>query len=412
MSNYLANATEWQPVLFVPKNTNYLIKDVSLEKEVDRDIEVIRYPIWEPNNLLLRLGFKSYLKQVAAGGIGRSKHKTSFLKKVAIWVRSNLFIPDARAFWIKPASKFLINYLSENKVDAVVSTGPPHSTHLIALNVKNKLNIPWVADYRDPWTFIDFFDDMNLTSSSLERHKVLEKKVMNFADRVVFVTKSWAEQQQKIYHREIDVIHNGFDPRDFKNLTTTKNEKFTIIHIGSLNKDRNPILLFECLKQLKDENHPIIDELKIKIIGSVVEEVRETVEKLGIIDLVEIISSIPHKEVLNELKSAHVSLLLVNRAANMAGIVPGKLYEYLAIKNPILAIGNTDGDSAKIIKECDAGVVVDFDDGIKLKSVLLNLYNSINHQKNQIKDNGIEKYSRKNLALKYAQLLDELIKSQ
>lgn len=130
MSRYLAEDTDWTPIIFKPKGANYLIKDQSLVEQVS-DIETIECPIWEPNNILLKLGFTSVLKQVASGGIGSGDQQQSLLKKFMIWVRSNIFIPDARAFWIKPASKFLKDYIIENKIEVIISTGPPHSVHLI-----------------------------------------------------------------------------------------------------------------------------------------------------------------------------------------------------------------------------------------------------------------------------------------
>lgn len=405
MSRYLAEDTDWTPIIFKPKGANYLIKDQSLVEQVS-DIETIECPIWEPNNILLKLGFTSVLKQVASGGIGSGDQQQSLLKKFMIWVRSNIFIPDARAFWIKPSSKFLKDYIIDNKIEVIISTGPPHSVHLIANRLKKSLNVKWIADYRDPWTFIDFFEDLKLTKSSLKKHHDLESEVMKNADKVVTVSKSWAKELKALYNRPIELIHNGFDPKDFKGLKSIPSDEFTITHIGSLNKDRNPTALWAALEEIKANNLELFNSMRIRIIGTISTEVVESVESHGLSNIVSIEKYIPHAEVLKALKSSDISLLLINDTSNKGGIIPGKLYEYLAIGNPIVAIGNKDGDSASIIKDCRAGKVFSYDESLDLKNYLLKILQNKSEFKKMVSFENVEQYSRRELALKYSALLD------
>lgn len=409
MSNYLSQESTWKPIIFKPKGANYLIKDETLCDQVS-EIETIEYPIWEPNNILLRLGFKSVLKQVASGGIGASDKNQSYLKKFFVWVRSNFFIPDARAFWVKPASAYLFKHLKENPVDAIISTGPPHSVHLIANQLKDKLGVKWVVDYRDPWTFIDFFDDLNLTKRALNKHMSLEKEVMKNADAVVTVSKSWARELENLYNIPVEVIHNGYDPNDFKSFDLKASNKFTITHIGSLNKDRNPLLLWKTLSELKSEKPEMVANIKIRIIGTISNEVNEAVKAYGLESVVSIEHYMPHAEVLNALKSSNISMLLINDTSNKGGIIPGKLYEYLAIGNPILVIGNKEGDSAEIINQCKAGKIFGYNEVSALKNYLISFLSDKNQFKNEILEQEVQQFSRQKLALKYSMLLDKVTK--
>jgi glycosyltransferase involved in cell wall biosynthesis len=201
----------WEPVIFTTENGEASVVDESMLAEIPSGIETLKVPIWEPFGLYKKLLGKSKDEKIAPG-LGQETKGNSTLQKLSIWVRGNFFIPDARMFWIKPSSKFLEKYLKENKIDAIISTGPPHSTHLIAFNVTRENNIPWIADFRDPWTNIDFYHKLMLTGWADNKHKKLELKVLKNANAIVTVSWSWAKDFEKLINRKIDVITNGFDP--------------------------------------------------------------------------------------------------------------------------------------------------------------------------------------------------------
>ena len=158
MSKYLPE-NGWQPVIYTADDAEYPVEDKSLEKDVAPETEVIRRPIVEPYSFYKKfLGIKKGEK-VKAGFINEGAKKTGWKESLSVWLRGNLFIPDARCWWIKPSVRYLKKYLKEHPVDAMISTGPPHSMHLIARALHKKFNIPWVADFRDPWTDIDFYKD-------------------------------------------------------------------------------------------------------------------------------------------------------------------------------------------------------------------------------------------------------------
>ena len=397
----------WEPIIFTTENGEASVVDEGAFKQIPDGVETLKVPIWEPFGLYKKLTGKKKGEKLSPGTV--TEKEASFTQKLSVWVRGNLFIPDARMFWIKPASKSLNEYLKNNKVDAIVSTGPPHTTHMIALNVIKKNNIPWLADFRDPWTNIDFYDKLQLTNWADKKHKRLERLVLDKADQVVTVSWSWAEDFRRISERMPMVITNGFDPEDFtKAGTLPLDKKFTITHAGSLNDDRNPHALWRALEQVSKEVDGFINDLEIKFIGQVAPVAIKDLTEFGLDKNLNLIDNLPHKEVVTEIMKSQLLLLPLNDTPNIDGVVPGKLYEYIGANRPIVCIGKPDGDAAKIIKETNAGLVSDFDDVDSLIENLKAYYKDYKNDSLTIESKDYEKYSRKLLAGQIAEELNKI----
>ena len=236
----------WNPVVYTVEADDSIGGDNSLLEEVRNDTEIIRSTIFEPHGIYAFItGQKG--KSKYSGFI--TKKKTGFAYKLSLFIRSNFFIPDARMFWIKPSIKTLKNWLKDNKVDAIISTGPPHSTHMIAMGIKKQFpEIPWIADFRDPWTDIDFYHELSILQFADRKHKRLEKAVLETADKVVTVTWNFKKGLEKLCGRkDIELIFNGFDPDDFIDFQSKSTGKFRVCHLGSMYKHRNPDKLWSCL---------------------------------------------------------------------------------------------------------------------------------------------------------------------
>jgi glycosyltransferase involved in cell wall biosynthesis len=398
----------WEPIIFTPENGEISILDEEMVKEIPKGVKEIRTPIWEPFNIYKKLTGKKKDEKMAPGIASESKGN-SFLQNLSVFIRGNFFIPDARKFWIKPASNYLINYLKENKIDAIVSTGPPHSTHMIALNVVKKHPIPWLADFRDPWTNIDFYHKLKLTNWADKKHHQLEQEVIDTANQMVTVSWSWAEDFHKMNGRMPMVITNGFDPADFtKAGTVDLDKKFTITHIGSLNEDRNPHALWVALNELGKEEKDFLTDLKIQFIGQVDTTTIDAINKNGLKNNLVELGSMNHKAAIKKMIRSQLLLLPLNDTPNIDGVVPGKLYEYIGAKRPIICIGKIDGDSGKIIKETNAGTISDFKDIPSLKHYLLDYYHQYKKNKLTVLSEGYEKYSRKLLAGQIAEELNKI----
>lgn len=411
MSRYLKENTDWTPVIFTPSNAGYIINDKSLNNPVIDGLEIIKHPIIEPNNFLSYLGLNSLKKNIAAGGVGASKDgKLGFKNRLILWVRSNLFVPDARFLWISPSSRRIIKEIKKHKIDAIISTGPPHTVHLIANRVKKATNIKWIADFRDPWTGIDFFDDLNLSDFARKKHFKQEAEVIKNADGLVTISKFLAEDFYELGGKKFDVITNGFDPADFSEKAPySPNNQFVISHIGSLNKDRNLPEFWQAIKLLCDKNEKFKDLIKIRLIGSLTPELEDDLRELGILERVELIDQIPHSKAIEYAMQSEMLLLLINNTPKQKGIMPGKFFEYLATGRPILCIGNTAGNVADAIKETESGVTIGFGKPDKIVEHLeenFELY--LTNQLSLDSSNTINKFSRKELAQQYARLLDKI----
>jgi glycosyltransferase involved in cell wall biosynthesis len=399
----------WEPIIYTPSNPDFPINDETLLKDVLPNLEILKTQINEPYDVYRKIMGKKKTDTVNQGFLSESK-ENKVLQKMMIWVRGNFFIPDARKFWIKPSVSYLSDYLKKHKIDAIISTGPPHSMHLIALGLKQQFNIPWIADFRDPWTQIDFYNQLQLTKWADRTHKNLEKSVLKSANKVVTVSGHWAEDLKLLCDRNIDVITNGFDADDFTSTEDTNlMPGFLFHHIGALNKDRNPHTLWKVLGDLCKENNAFKRDLKLKFTGKTDAAVFESLKEHGIFENAEKTDYMAHSEVVKLLLKSPVLLLPLNDTPNILGIVPGKLFEYLAAKRPIFAIGNVEGDTAKIIADAHAGTMVGFKDEEHTKKRVLELYEQFNKQTLQIDSTSIEKYSRRSCAESYTTLLNEIV---
>lgn len=398
----------WEPIIYKPSNPEYPAIDVTLQQEIPPGIRVIQAHIWEPYQLYKKLIGAPPDQKVNASGFISEKKDPGNIKKLSIWLRGNFFIPDARKFWIKPSVKFLSKWLAENHVDAIVSTGPPHTMHLIALKLKLKTGIPWLADFRDPWTNIDFYQDLHLTPWADRKHHKMELKVLHNADEVVVISQSMKSDFQKIRNRPYTVITNGFDKADTDHVDTKIDVKFTISHIGSMAKTRNPENLWKALKLLSERIPGFVDDLIIQLVGTVDFSVIEMLNKYNLSSNFQKIDYIPHDQIIEIQKRSRVLLLLINDTPNAKVILPGKFFEYMASGRPILCIGPHDGDAAQIIKETHSGFVADNSDLEDIIKILTTLYQNYKENQDTLVPYNIAQYSREQLTKVMAQRLDEI----
>jgi glycosyltransferase involved in cell wall biosynthesis len=393
----------WQPIIYTPENPDSSVTDKSLLDEVHQDILELKTPIWEPYNFYRKLTGKKSDEKFKAGYISEAS-SGNWKNKLSVFIRGNFLIPDPRKFWIKPSIKYLTKYLKENKIDAIVSTGPPHSMHLIALGLKKKFDIPWIADFRDPWTNIDFYEKLRLTKWADKRHHKLEKQVLKNADHVVTVSPSWKTDFETLGNRKTELIYNGYDPEDFNNLKQTKDEFFTITHFGAFNSDRNPHSLWTALQNVALENPDFSKKLRIQLVGQTDESILNSIKKNQLEKNLVVHPFLPHKEGLKLLANSSLLLLPINDAPNVKGILPGKMYEYMALRRPIIAFGPTKADYAKIVSETGTGKCFDFEDSEGIEMALKDYFNLFQHDKLHIQSGAYEKFSRQNLAKEYVKL--------
>lgn len=391
----------WQPVIYTPSNPERPQVDESLMADVPAEAEIITQPIWEPYEAYRSLLGKK--EKITAGFLSEEGPKT-WKDRLAAWVRGNFFIPDARTFWVGPSVRYLREYLREHPVDAIVTTGPPHSMHLIGQRLKNDTGLPWLADFRDPWTNIDYYHDLNLSAIADRMHREQERKVLTRADAVLTVGHTLGEELKELGARRVEVITNGYDDADVAPETKRRSGRFTLAHIGTFTPSRNCPEVWQAVKDLIRDDPDFTTDFRLLLVGSVDHGVKQSIIDAGLEPYLEMTGQVPHSEVLRLQREAHALLLPINRTPNAKGILTGKLFEYLATGNPILAIGPTDGDVARILMQTHTGRTIPFGD-----------HRSVYHTLQQWQSNryrptavGVEAFSRKGLTRRLVEVLETL----
>lgn len=399
----------WEPVIYTPENPERPAVDESLCQEIPDGVEVLKTSVWEPYRLYKHFTGRKESERIQTAFLTEKK-KPGLAENISVWIRGNLFIPDARRFWIAPSVNYLKSWLKKNTVDVVVTTGPPHSMHLIGMQLKNETGIPWLADFRDPWTNIDFYKDLKLTAWADRKHHRLERMVLQQADAVTLISSGMAADFNRIVNRGYHLITNGFDEDDFKNINPlSKQNKFKLSHIGSLVKSRNPKILWQALSELITEDEKFKSNLEIALTGTVDLSVRQSIAEFELDDYINYKAYLPHDQLVNEFNNSIILLLLINNTPNAGLILTGKFFEYMAAKRPIICLGPTDGDAARILHETQTGFAFGFDEKEKLKARIKALYAAFNANKLEQHATGIEEYTRRNLTKKLALLMDSLL---
>lgn len=386
-----------EPVVYTVDNVRYLKEDKSLLDDVPRNTKVLKHSIWEPTDLL----FWKKKKSQKSGISNISQNR--FLS----FIRGNFFIPDPKVFWVNSSVKFLQKYLNSNKVDAIISTGPPHSMHLIAQKLHKKNKLKWIADFRDPWTDLYYNKDFSEQSFAKKKNKILEKSVLKNADCVLTVSESLKEQFS-INARRVEVITNGYDNEIRSAEDTVLDKLFTISYIGLLPKQSNPKLFFKVLQELCSQNEDFKNDLKLNFIGDISDDVRVEVLKNNLEKNTSFKGYVDHEKAIEFQNKAQVLLLLIPNIEKSKGILTGKLFEYLIAKRPILAIGPEDGDLAEILKETDSGILIDFSNREQLSSEILKFYHQYKKGNLKVNSKNIGKYHRKELTKKLAFIIKSL----
>ncbi|MCB0465707.1 MAG: glycosyltransferase family 4 protein [Aequorivita sp.] len=389
-----------EPIVYAPENPNYPLVDENFSSEIPSDVEVLKHPIKEPYRFA-KIFSKKKTKQISSGII--SKKEISVMEKLMLYVRGNFFIPDARIGWVKPSVAFLSKYIVENPVDIIITTGPPHSLHLIGMQLKKKVNVKWIADFRDPWTTIHYHKSLRLSKSSARKHKELEAAVLKLADNITVTSPTTKKEFEMITKTPIAVITNGFDISE--EMDFVMDSTFSISHIGSLLSERNPEVLWKVLAEICKDNTSFKKDLQLKFAGAVSDEVKQSLDSFKLLENCEFFGYVSHSEALKMQYQSQVLLIVEINSAETRAIIPGKLFEYLAAKRPIIALGPKESDMEAIIVETKSGRFFSYWDDDELKAEILQLYEEFKSGDLKTTSEGIEKYSRRELTKQMASLI-------
>lgn len=403
MTNYM-HEFGYNVTVLVPENPNYPLWDEAGSARVNPRLKIVKVPIFE----VTRWYEKFTGKKVGTGFL--SEKKAGFFSRLSTRIRGNYFIPDPKIFWVKPVLKFLDGYLRTYPMDLVISTGPPHSLHLIGLGLHKKHGLKWVADFRDPWTNIDFYGELQLSASADAKHLRLEKEVITTADMVTVIGETMKKEFDENGAHNCVLVSNGFA---FTSLPEDAHpEAFTLAHYGSMAAPRNPKVLWQALRELRDEGAEVASAIRVPLLGSVDFSVKESAESLGVADLIDSPGNVGHAESLQRQKREALLLLVANDTPNAKGILTGKFFEYLESGRPILAIGPTDGDLAHAIRKTEAGEIFAYDDVAGVKAFLQRTYA-------EFKNGGLgtvhakrEAYDTRSITARFCAEVDKLWEAQ
>jgi hypothetical protein len=281
---------------------------------------------------------------------------------------------------------------------------------MIAYGVKKNLNIPWHADFQDPWTQIDYFPQLMLNPISKMIHQKMEQRIFKNADKITICSDSWKTDLESIGAKNVDVIVWGYDEADFELIPNTLSNKFTLSHFGSLGPDRNPSTLWRVLSEISEYNPQFKQDLEIELVGFIGHAVADEIEKLGLISNLKKSEHIPRNEALVKMCASQALLLILNDMPNVNGRLPGKLFEYLASRRPVIVIGPESSDASKIVHGVNAGYTCNFKDYEKTKETVISLYDKFRNSGLPYNQTPITQYSNLNLTGKLASYLDKIIK--
>ncbi len=392
----------WQPVVYTPSDPEMQAEDPELLKEVSPSVEVIKEPITEPYGWYKRFTGKGRKARIRTAFL-REEGGGGWREDLALWVRSNFFVPDARLWWVRPSIRRLEKYLAEHPVDVIVSTGSPHSLHLIGHALRKRTGIPWLADFRDPWTNIDFYNQLKLGRRADAKHRALEGMVLRDADQVTTVSWRWAQDLKALGARDPVVLTNGYDRTDLPNPPAQLDERWSLVHVGSLPPTRDVPELWNALGERLRGDPVFRDRFVLRLVGPVDHGVRNSLEEAGIMGNTELVGQVGHAEAVREMQRARVLLLPVNDTPNVGGFLPAKVFEYLSVQRPILAVAPLDADITRVLGM--AHTVVPRNDADAMSQAVAALFTS-----GQESVPIPEQYDRRVLTSQLSDLLDRMTK--
>jgi glycosyltransferase involved in cell wall biosynthesis len=387
----------WLPVVLTVEEDTFSQKDDTFNNDIPVEVKVICAKSYEPFDIYKKLIGKSKDEKLVASETISKKNK-SFTHRFSIWIRMNLFIPDARVGWYFPAIKTGSNLLSKEKVDAIVSVGPPHTTHLVGKKLAAKFKLSHIPAFIDPWTDIAYYKDFKRNPITKKIDKHLEKSVLKNSKEIIFVTKTMCEDYEKKYPSikdKTNVLYWGYSEEDFglpPSLLPKEGGVEVILHSGNIFDYQNPKLFWMTLKNEIDKGR----KLKIKFIGTVAPEIKQSIINAGLTETTEYKGFLPYREMLQEMINANYLLVCTSEPRH----VPGKLFEYLRAGKPIIAFGNDNNEVKNILSDANAGMMFRYDeDGTEF----FNKYSNFKTDKEFIKQ-----FERKRIAQNFGEILVKL----
>lgn len=403
----------WNPIVLTVENGQFPARDESLLDLIPKEITVYRTRIFEPYDIYRKLTGKKPGSAIDVNTIKKDGEKSSGKEAIAELIRATFFIPDARIGWLATARKAALEIIEKHNCQAIYSSSPPYTCSLIARYAKRKSGLPWVAGFRDPWTGFISSPKRWFLPAAIDRF--LEKSVFQTADYVecawLGIIKDAMGKYPDLDESKFIHVPNGFDSNDFPKINTTQNDKFTITYTGSMYGRRNPKSFFEALQNLINEGKLNPNDIHLRFVGRFGNEVELMFDEASFKDSIEKIGYVPHEKSIEHLMNSDALLLVVDESKESEEIVPGKVYEYVGVGKPIIAIAPQASAIADLMRETGAGKIAHQSEVQKTSEIIFEYYLNWKHKGSDYHPNKeiISRYERKNASKKLAELLDIIV---
>lgn len=401
----------WNPIVLTVENGDFPARDESLLAKIPADVTVIRVPILEPYQLYRRfMGSKGSAIDV---NVNKSaSERKGWKEQLAEWVRATFFIPDARVAWLLTAVKKGLELVKEHDIQAIYSSSPPYTCALIARRIKQRTGLPWVAGFRDPWTEFLTTPDRWFLPAMID--KSLERSVFAEADLIECAWEGIIDDAMRKYpklHRsKFHHVPNGFDSSDFPVVPYVRNDRFTITYTGSMYGRRTPRAFLAALDVLSGQGLIDPSDIRLRFVGRFGDEVHTMLNLSQFAPSIEIVGYVPHEESIGYVMSSEASLLIVDDTKESAEIVPGKVYEYLGVGRPIIALAPRNSAIERLLQETNAGLSAPQSDVDRIAEILGMFFDRWKRGEQIVQPfaQEIVKYERRVAAHQLGSMLNEL----
>jgi glycosyltransferase involved in cell wall biosynthesis len=397
----------WEPVIITPRDGSWPYRDESLLADVPPGLRVVHTATREPFAWYNRLtGGEGKTVPVAMTGFRDSR---SPVQRLAKWIRANAFIPDARVGWKPFALKAAREEIRRGGVQAIITTGPPQSTHLAGLELKRTTGLPWVADFRDPWTTVYYNAFFPRSQRTRRKDQALEDAVLRGADHVTVISSGMAEEFRD-RARALTVLYNGYDEKDLYTGAPEPDERFRLAYVGNMKPNQQVPALWRALAAVAKRDAGFARQLCLHFTGSLDPGVREAIAAAGLEHNLLSDAFVAHAEATRRMAQAALLLFVVPDAPDNRRIITGKIFEYLASNTRMLSIAPTDGDAAAILNRAGRRPVLDYADQAGMEREIERAYRDwVAGGGFPLREPGGEyqQFSRRSLSGQLAALLDQ-----
>ncbi|MCY6353857.1 glycosyltransferase [Clostridium sp. ZS2-4] len=411
---------DWEPIVVTVKNSPFCIKDNTLLEEIPKNLKIIRIESSTSKQYTDKI--VNEIKKSIAPILNvlpndYCKFYEDYIYQGFNNTRTMLALPDDEVLWTCSVLRQIESAVNLNDIDLIYTTSGPYSAHFIGHTLKKKHAIPWVTDFRDEWTNYPYYTlDKNNIFFKIQRE--METKILSFCDKVITISpisKLNYIRNFNIDDSKISIITNGYDESDFNDIPrSNKNNKFTIIHNGSLYLERDPNSILKAINNLIDKGILDKEKIEIKFIGTCNPDIYKSIFENNQYNTIKYIQYLPHAQSLIEASKADLLLLIVGKNPKLKSAYTGKIFEYLRLKTPILSLSPENSVVEDLLNITSCGKNFEFNDITSIENYIRELY--INWTQDNlnihINEEELKKFDRKFLTYKLSKVFDNIVSDQ